>query len=154
MNASGFAESFRLTIYGAIIDGYESEFNGLFKGIDNVEYRGPFDAVKNDVYFELNQHDVSVSSSWCEGMSGTNIECKFAGVANIVSDVGFNPECVHDGIDGLLVNPRDVNSLVNAMKRVIEDHELLYQLKVNSFRDRMHYDTSTWREDVLRTVYS
>ena len=82
-------------------------------------------------------------------MSGSNIECKFAGVANIVSDAGFNPECVHDGVDGLLVKPRDVESLANAMRNVIEDHELLERLKQGSWEDRVDYDVDTWKQEVL-----
>ena len=85
-------------------------------------------------------------------MSGSNIECKFAGVANIVSDAGFNPECVHDGVDGLLVKPRDVESLAIAMRSIIEDQRLLERLKRGSWESRMDYDVAAWRKEVLDVV--
>ena len=85
-------------------------------------------------------------------MSGSNIECKFAGIANIVSDAGFNPECVHDDVDGLLVKPRDVESLANAMRSVIVDHGLLDRLKRGSWDSREDYDVATWKQEVLDVV--
>lgn len=81
-------------------------------------------------------------------MSGSNIECKFAGVANIVSSAGFNPECVRDGAEGILVEPRDVDSLAAAMRGVIEDRELLEHLKRGSWESRVEYDVATWRDEV------
>ena len=139
-------------MYGSVVDGYEDEFERLLERVPNMEYKGAFDAAKGDVYAELNQYDASSSSSWREGMSGSNIECKFAGIANIVSDAGFNSECVHDGADGLLVEPRDVESLTNAMRSVIEDHELLERLKRGSWKSRVGYDVATWKQEVLDVV--
>ena len=85
-------------------------------------------------------------------MSGSNIECKFSGIANIVSNAGFNLECVHGGIDGLIVKPREIDSLVEAMYSVIENHEFLFQLKCGSYDDRIHYDVATWKSEVLNVV--
>lgn len=152
LNAEGLGGSFDVSVYGGVIDGYQSEFEHLLAQIPNMKYKGAFDAVENDVYAELNQYDAAASSSWLEGMSGTNIECKFAGVANIVSDAGFNSECVSDGVDGLLVKPRDVDSLADAMRRCINDHDLLFRLKRASFDSRAEYDVATWRQEVLNVV--
>lgn len=153
LNKAGLSEMFDVGVYGNIVDGYQQEFERLLASAPNVEYKGVFDAANGDVYTELNQYDASSSSSWREGMSGSNIECKFAGIANIVSDAGFNPECVKDGIDGLLVKPRDVDGLADAMRSVICDHALLSSLKEQSFKSRLDYDVSTWKEIVLKEVF-
>ena len=153
LNAEGLRDRFKIAVYGSVVDGNEDEFERLLESVRNMEYKGAFDAAKGDVYAELNQYDASSSSSsWREGMSGSNIECKFAGIANIVSDAGFNPECVHDGVDGLLVKPRDVESLANAMRNVIEDQRLLERLKRGSWESRMDYDVAAWRKEVLDVV--
>ncbi len=153
LNAEGLQDKFDISVYGNVVDGYQDEFEHLLASVPNMEYKGAFDAAKGDVYAELNQYDASSSSSsWREGMSGSNIECKFAGIANIVSDAGFNPECVHDGVDGLLVKPRDVDSLTDAMRRVVLDHGLLGRLKRGSFEDRVSYDVATWKQEVLDVV--
>ena len=153
LNAAGLQDKFDVAVYGNVIESYRKQFERLLAATPNMEYKGIFDASSGDVCAELNQYDSSSSSSWREGMSGTNIECKFAGVANIVSDAGFNPECVHDGKDGLLVKPRSVESLVEAMRSVIADHGLLERLKRNSYEDRINYDVVTWKLEVLNVVY-
>lgn len=153
LNAAGLASKFDVAVYGTVVEGFRDDFERLLNGVPNVIYKGAFDATKGDVYVELNQYDSSVSSSsWREGMSGSNIECKFAGIANIVSDAGFNSECVRDGMDGLLVKPRVVESLTNAMRSVIEDHELLERLKRGSWESRVVYDSATWKQEVLDVV--
>lgn len=152
LNEAGLQDKFDIAVYGNVIESYRQQFEQLLAATPNMEYRGVFDASSGNVYSELNQYDSSTSSSWREGMSGSNIECKFAGIANIVSDAGFNPECVHDGIDGLLVKARDVDSLTSAMRRVIEDHGLLERLKQGSYVDRVHYDVGAWKPEVLDVV--
>lgn len=153
LNNSSLKGEFSLAIYGSIVNGYEDQFRSLLYGLPNVEYKGEFDASQQNVYLELNQYDISVSSSsWNEGMSGSNIESKFAGIASIVSDVGFNAECVKNGVSGLLVKPGDVDSLVSAMAQVIANHPLLFRLKLGSFDSRIEYDAATWKQEVLSTV--
>ena len=152
LNSEDLQQQFDVSVYGNIIDGYQNTFQSAIADIPNIRYKGAFDSSTKDVYAELNRYDSSVSSSWREGMSGSNIECKFAGIANIVSDAGYNPECVTDGVDGLLVKPRDVDSLAAAMKKVIKDHEFLYDLKVGSFASREKYDVANWKQEVVRII--
>ena len=139
--AEGYADKFDIDVFGRVIDDYKPEFEHLVERVPNMTYKGLVDAASVNIYAILNQYDAAVSSSsWQEGMSGSNIECKFAGIANIVSDAGFNSECVHDGVDGILVEPRKVSSLVAAMRSVIEDHELLGVLKGESYKSRAEYE--------------
>lgn len=153
LNAEGFEDSYSVAVYGNVLVGYEEEFSALLEGVPNMIYKGAFDASSGDVYAELNQYDAAASSSWREGMSGSNIECKFAGIANIVSNAGFNPECVEDGVDGLLVEPRDVDSLADAMRKCILDHDFLRSLKEGSYASRIKYDVNTWKREVLDVVF-
>lgn len=151
--AEGYADKFDIDVFGRVIDDYKSEFEHLVERVPNMTYKGLVDAASENIYTILNQYDAAVSSSsWREGMSGSNIECKFAGIANIVSDAGFNSECVQDGVDGLIVKPRAVDSLTNAMRRVVGDHELLERLKRGSWESRVGYDAATWKQEVLYVV--
>ena len=154
LNSDGLDEKYSVAVYGSILESYQVEFSGELESVPNMIYKGAFDAASNDVYAELNHYDASSSSSsWREGMSGSNIECKFAGVANIVSNAGFNPECVEDGVDGLLVEARDVDSLADAMRTCILDHDFLQRLKEGSFASRAKYDVDTWKQEVLDVVF-
>lgn len=152
LNDEGLQKQFDLAIYGNILPDFANEFEALKAGLLNVEYKGAFDAVNGDVYAELNQYDSSSSSSWREGMSGTYIECKFAGIANIVGDGGLNAECVSNGIDGLVVSAGSVDELAEAMRRVIKDHEMLNRMKQASFDSRIAYELDTWRDLVIKCV--
>lgn len=149
LDSAGLSGRYSVDVYGSVLDGYGDAFEALLARTPAMEYKGAFDATHGDVYELLNRYDSSSSSSsWQEGMSGSNIECKFAGVANIVSSAGFNPECVRDGAEGILVEPRDVESLAAAMRGVIEDRELLERLKRGSWESRVEYDVATWRDEV------
>ena len=148
----GFSGHYSVDVYGSVLDGYGDAFEELLVRTPVMEYKGAFDAAHGDVYELLNQYDAAASSSWQEGMSGSNIECKFAGVANIVSSAGFNPECVHDGVEGILVEPRDADGLAAAMRSVIEDRELLERLKLGSWESRVEYDVATWCNEVRTQV--
>lgn len=152
LDSAGLSGRYSVDVYGSVLDGYDDAFEALLARTPAMEYNGAFDAAHGDVYELLNRYDSSSSSSWQEGMSGSNIECKFAGVANIVSSAGFNPECVRDGAEGILVDPRDVDSLAAAMRGVIEDRELLERLKRGSWESRVEYDVATWRDEVRAQV--
>lgn len=154
LDSAGLSGRYSVDVYGSVLDGYDDAFEALLARTPAMEYKGAFDAAHGDVYELLNRYDSSSSSSWQEGMSGSNIECKFAGVANIVSSAGFNPECVRDGAEGILVKPRDVDSLAAAMRGVIEDRELLKRLKRGSWESRVEYDVATWRDEVRVQVFA
>lgn len=155
LNAEGYADEFDIDVFGRVIDDYKTDFEHLVERVPNMTYKGLVDAASVNIYAILNHYDAAVSSSsWREGMSGSNIECKFAGIANIVSDAGFNSECVHDGVDGILVMPRDVVSLTAAMRSVIEDHDLLGLLKEESYKSRTEYEASAWKREVIEIVCS
>lgn len=152
LNGEGLAPRFCVDVYGHVAPGFEGEFDRLREGLENVRYGGVFDATSEDVYGFLNRYDASSSSSWMEGMSGTNIECKFAGVANIVGDGGLNAESVRDGVDGFVIKAGDVGSLADAMRRVILDHDLLFRMKQSSFASRREFDVAAWRDEVRAVV--
>lgn len=154
LNAAGFRGKFDIDVYGRVIEDYKIEFDRILECVPNMRYKGVVDAATANIYSVLNQYDVAISSSsWQEGMSGSNIECKFSGIANIVSDAGFNSECIANEISGLLVKPRDVDSLACAMARVIKDRPFLAQLKLGSFDSRVDYDIATCRQEVLDVVF-
>ena len=65
--------------------------------------------------------DVLVLPSYAEGLPNAMIEGMASGAAVVVSRVGAVPDVITDGRDGLLVEPRDVEGLVRALRRIAED---------------------------------
>jgi glycosyltransferase involved in cell wall biosynthesis len=65
--------------------------------------------------------DVSVLCSTSEGFPNSIIEAMAAGRAVVATDVGGIPDAVEHERTGLLVPPRDVEGLANALDRLLND---------------------------------
>ena len=87
---------------------------------DVVEFPGAVD----DVPSLLHAFSFFVQPSLNEGISNTVLEAMASGVPVIATDVGGNPELITDGVDGLLVQAGDANSLMDAIQRYMGDRDL------------------------------
>lgn len=67
--------------------------------------------------------DVSVLASLKESFGLVVIEAQALGVPVIGTNAGGVPEIITDGVNGLLVPPRDANALANAIERIYTDSE-------------------------------
>jgi glycosyltransferase involved in cell wall biosynthesis len=72
----------------------------------------------------LSQVDILVLPSLFEGLGVSVLEAMAAGKAVIASRVGGLVELVHDTVTGLLVAPRDVEGLANAIAKLAGDRTL------------------------------
>jgi glycosyltransferase involved in cell wall biosynthesis len=84
---------------------------------DNISFLG----LRNDVPDLLSASDVGLLSSHEEGFSNAVIEAMRAGLPMIVTDVGGNAEAVIDGETGLVVPPRDISALADAILQLASD---------------------------------
>jgi glycosyltransferase involved in cell wall biosynthesis len=82
----------------------------------------------------LRQSDVLVLPSWAEGLPNAMVEGMAAGLAVVVTRVGAIPEVVHDRRSGMLVEPRDPESLSTALASVIDDPRLRAQIAAEGQR--------------------
>lgn len=82
-----------------------------------------FTGFRPDVPALLSESAVSVLPSLSEGLSNTVLESMAAGVPVVATRVGGNPELIRDGIDGLLVPPRDPRALAQAISAILRDPE-------------------------------
>jgi len=71
--------------------------------------------------------DVFVLSSLSEGLPLALLEAMAAGKAVVATDVGGVPEVIAAGENGLLVPPREVQPLADAIHRLLRDAELRAQ---------------------------
>ncbi len=90
----------------------------------NLKDRVIFTGERNDVPKLLQEIDLSVLPSMSEGLSNSLLEAMAAHVPVVATNVGGNPEIVHNGKTGLLVPPRDADALANAMIRILESPRL------------------------------
>jgi len=79
---------------------------------------------RSDVPTLLRMADLAVHCSYEEGSSNAVLEAMAAGLPLVITDAGGNAEAVLDGVNGLVVPPRDPLALAAAILRMMEDREL------------------------------
>lgn len=72
--------------------------------------------------------DVVVNPSYTEGLPTSVLEAAVLGRAVLATDVGGTAEIITDGYSGVLVAPRDVDSLAKELRRLIHQPELRQRL--------------------------
>ena len=83
-----------------------------------------FTGKRSDVPRLISAFDVFVLPSLSEGVSLTLIEAMAGFKPVIATDVGGNPEVVSNGVTGILVPPKDEQTLVDAILRLAGDEKL------------------------------
>jgi glycosyltransferase involved in cell wall biosynthesis len=72
--------------------------------------------------------DVFFQPSLWEAMSIAILEAMAAGKPIVATRVGETPHIIETGVDGLLVNPKDVDGMAEAIGRLVDDPELRHHL--------------------------
>jgi glycosyltransferase involved in cell wall biosynthesis len=85
--------------------------------------RVKFLPVAKDIRHLYRQADVFVLSSVAEALPNVILEAMAAGLPVVATRVGGLPEAVVPGETGLLVSPRDVDGLAEALKSLLDDPE-------------------------------
>jgi glycosyltransferase involved in cell wall biosynthesis len=85
--------------------------------------------VTNAAQVALPHFDVFFQPSLWEAMSMVVLEAMAAGKPVVATRVGENPHIIEDGVDGLLVDPKDVDGMVAALERLIRDEPLRRRLR-------------------------
>jgi len=81
-----------------------------------------------DVPQIMREIDISVLPSLSESFSNTLLESMANGVPVVATNVGGNPEIVTDGLNGILVPPKDPATLSRAIAQLLECPELARRL--------------------------
>lgn len=85
--------------------------------------------------------DVFVLSSLWEGFGNVIVEAMACGIPVVATNCPHGPgEIIQDGVNGLLVPPKDVNAMARAILRVLRDQSLKQKLSANGREraDRFH----------------
>lgn len=98
---------------------------GLEKNVIFLGYR-------SDIQNVMSQFDFIVLSSLWEGLPLTPIEAFSVGKTVIGTAVDGTPEIIEDGVNGLLVEPRNPLELSRKINLLIENSKLLKKLEENS----------------------
>ena len=121
----------RLNIYGS---GEINEFSGKCNNCSNIEFHGQTD----EPLKALAGNEIFVLPSYREGLSLSLLDAAMMGKKIIASDVDGNPEVVKNGKTGLLVPPKNVEKLAEAM---------IYMLKNKKEADKMAKNARKYYEE-------
>lgn len=83
----------------------------------------------DDLLKEYMKADCLVLPSYREGFPNTPMEAGAMGLPNIVTDINGSREIVVDGENGLIVPPRTVQPLYEAMERMLTDDAMRERMK-------------------------
>ncbi|MBN1793573.1 MAG: glycosyltransferase [Candidatus Omnitrophica bacterium] len=87
-----------------------------------------FAGVAHDVTSFLDAADIFVLPSLEEGFPGSILEAMAMEKPVIASRIGGIPEMIEDGREGLLVAPRDITGLEDAVRKIIEDEHFAHEI--------------------------
>lgn len=102
-----------------------------------------------ELFRHLREADVFVLPTLSEGTPRVLVEARANSVPVVATNVGGIPTSVTDGMDGLLVPPKDPEALAAAIDRVIEDDELRQSLIRNGLDSARRYTVDQFAELVL-----
>ncbi len=87
---------------------------------------------KTDVPKYLEQADVFISTTDIDNTPVTVLEAMACGLCVVSTNVGGVPYLVADGVNALLVPPRDCEAMSNAVGRILKEGDLGRSLSMNS----------------------
>jgi glycosyltransferase involved in cell wall biosynthesis len=114
-----------------------------------VEARVTFTGFREDVLEILSMFDCFVMSSYLEGLGTSIMDAQAMRVPVVATDTGGIPDVVEDRVTGLLVPPRDPESLARAMLDMISDNKLKNKCVTEAYRQSRGYD---YRNMVYKTL--
>lgn len=102
-------------------DGPDAEyFKSLAIDTPNVEFLGHVD----DVTRVLSSADIFVHPSYHEGFGLSLVEAEMYSLPIIACAVGSIPEIVEDGVSGILIPPKNIEALANAIRALVSNPSL------------------------------
>jgi len=103
---------------------------GILETNKNIAFVG----FQKDVRPYFAAADALVFPSYREGFPNVVMQAGAMGLPSIVSDINGCNEIIIDGENGIIIPPKNIDALYNAMLRFVEDNELLSKLKINARR--------------------
>lgn len=109
---------------------------------DIVTFRG----YQSNISEWMSKWDVFCLPSYFENHSISILEAMRGGLSIVTTRVGGNEESVSDGVEALIVEPKDVEGLASALLRLISDNDLRARLGMNA-QDRFRRE---FTEEIMK----
>lgn len=144
----------QLDFYGHISEAIKDNFESFLKRYRNIRYRGVFDAGTSNLYGKLREYDILLFPTlWKqEGIPGILVEAKMAGIVPVVSDINYNSEVVINGKEGVVLSKEYAENMRIAVIQLMNDAELLFQLKMGSYVSRNRYAIENYKNMLIKDI--
>jgi len=157
LNTQGFQNRFEVSFYGnfdnTVDKGYDVIFKLEISKIKNIKYKGFLQLQNLNNYDILSKYNAMLFPTFwkSEGHAGVLIDAFIAALPVIASDWNHNKEIVHHNVNGILISPKSYESLVEAMKKLIENKPLLKQLERGATNSVDSYDIDKIFMNLIKT---
>ena len=108
---------------------------------NQVKFLGRVESEKLIKFYQ--DADMVIQTSFEEGFSSVLIEAMASGTPLIASDIQGTRSIVKNAYNGLLIDPRSVKSLTQAVKQLLQDDSLRESMVQNALNDVKKYNWST-----------
>lgn len=110
------------------VNKYIPKFSNELK--DSFIYEGVISGEAKNKFFK--EIDIFILPSFFEGLPMSLIECMSYGVVPVTTNVGSIGEIITNNYNGIYINLKDSDSIVNQVIRLNDDRNLLHELSLNS----------------------
>ena len=140
--------------YGVVERSYEKEFASRVRKQHNVAYHGVFDACSSDPVAEMSRYDLHLllTSYENEGVPGSIVESKLAGIPTIATKLRWILDMVENGINGILVDDADACALACAIRRYNTNRQLLSVASSAAWASARTYFIDSYIDDIVRDI--
>lgn len=118
-----------------LVGPYEEKLDPLeSETLSEIELNPAIEAVgrQSDVRPWLAASDAFVFPSYREGFPNVVIEAGAMGLPSIVTDINGSREIIKDGVNGIIIPPRQSDALLRAMEVFVADNELVNRLSAEA----------------------
>lgn len=138
LNNLGLKTDFIVDFYGPIETPYYNSFLKEIKSIDNINYKGFLDLKDTKNYNILKEYDAMLFPTfWSgEGCPGVVIDASICGLPIIASDWHLNKDYIKDGETGFLIPPKNLDSLITIMKKIVMREINLDECRIKAWQSR------------------
>lgn len=139
-------EPVKLSVIGVSTTSNGQELVERMNRMENVEYIGRIPHEQICEYFDIN--DVFILPSLAEGSSLSVYEALASGMPCVVTrNTG---SVVTDGIDGIIIEVKNADSIVVAVEKFVQNPELVYEMSCNA---QNTMDKYSWKKYEKKIAY-
>ncbi len=153
LNRKGYKNRISLDFFGPSSKSELKRLENEIANCSNITYGGILDFFDREAYINLSKYDVMVFPTYWygEGFPGVLIDAFIAGIAVVATNWSLNTEIIEDGENGIIISPKSVIDLVNAILFYINNEDALKIVKENNLNKSKLFDSNNVLDLVFKT---